>query len=243
MTCEDLQKYIEENFRFADSNVWSDSSIAAHVAACAGCRHFLKERQSLVKNLQLVRDSIGSLPESLDAAVLAGYRLFVAEREETARLRKPYFPLIARWGVVAALALTVAVTALFVHRKLNRLIVVPSPVRPSMTIPAVTAQTPTVRPQIREARRFVPPTRKHSVSPEARSVREVAPIPDDFRGLMYCDELSCNGAMDMIRVQLPPSMIARPSAPFRRTSGPVNADVLIGPDGIARGIRIEERQF
>jgi hypothetical protein len=55
--------------------------------------------------------------------------------------------------------------------------------------------------------------------------------------------LSCDGAMDLIRVQLPSSLLARPASAFRQTSGPVNADVLIGPDGIARGIRIEEPEF
>jgi len=49
--------------------------------------------------------------------------------------------------------------------------------------------------------------------------------------------------MDMIRVQLPSSLLARPASAFRQTGGPVNADVLIGADGIARGIRIEERDF
>jgi hypothetical protein len=55
---------------------------------------------------------------------------------------------------------------------------------------------------------------------------------------MYCDELSCGGAMDVIRVQLPASTAAL--APALSSGGPVFADVLVGSDGIARGIRVVE---
>lgn len=247
MTCEEVRKYIEENARSADPKVWSLSPVGAHVAICSACGQFVRERQSLRRNLRLVRESVGSVPESLDAAVLSSYRRFIAGREEVPRVSvgKPYFPMIVRWGVVAVVALTVAATALFVHRKPSKATAAPSPGRPyTTTIPAVLTPTPTARPQIRAAKRSVPQVRRRRRSLDARSVvRAVAPIPDDFRGLMYCDELSCGGAMDMIRVQLPSSMIARPNLAFRRTSGPVSADVLIGPDGIARGIRIEGREF
>jgi hypothetical protein len=60
---------------------------------------------------------------------------------------------------------------------------------------------------------------------------------------MYCDALSCPDAMDMIRVQLPASAMPKPLPGFVRTGGSVTADVLIGPDGIARGIRFEEIEF
>jgi hypothetical protein len=68
-------------------------------------------------------------------------------------------------------------------------------------------------------------------------------MPEGFRSLMYCDALSCPGDMDMIRVQLPASAMARQVPGFIQTSGSVTADVLVGPDGIARGIRLEEIEF
>jgi hypothetical protein len=68
-------------------------------------------------------------------------------------------------------------------------------------------------------------------------------MPEGFRSLMYCDALSCSGDMDMIRVQLPASAMARQVPGFIQTSGSVTADVLVGPDGIARGIRLEEIEF
>ena len=246
MNCEELRKYMEADARLSHPEFWFDSRTAAHVAACTACGQLVRERQSLRKSLELIRESIGSVPESPDAAVLAGYRHFIAERDQTTRVSvgKSHFPLLVRWGVVGGLALTVAITALFVHRKPAKTIVTPSPALPSPTIPAVVAQRPTVGPQIRAAKRVVPGMQWRSISRQGHSVvRAVAPIPDDFRGLMYCDELSCGGAMDMIRVQLPSSMIPRPNSAFRRAGVPVNADVLIGPDGVARGIRIEGREF
>ena len=57
---------------------------------------------------------------------------------------------------------------------------------------------------------------------------------------MYCDELSCVGAMEMIRVQLPSSRVAGLTPASTLPNGVIFADVLVGPDGIARSIRIEE---
>jgi hypothetical protein len=57
---------------------------------------------------------------------------------------------------------------------------------------------------------------------------------------MFCDELSCVGDMDVVRVQLPSAVVPRRASALPQPTGFVNADVLVGPDGIARGIRVEE---
>jgi hypothetical protein len=53
---------------------------------------------------------------------------------------------------------------------------------------------------------------------------------------MYCDQLSCSGAMEVIRMNLPASALGMQSP--LRTSNLVAADVVVGPDGVARAIRI-----
>jgi hypothetical protein len=63
------------------------------------------------------------------------------------------------------------------------------------------------------------------------------PVAADFRSLIYCDELSCGGLLAVIRVQLPASDVAHTPA-SNSPSDTVLADVLVGSDGIARGIRI-----
>jgi hypothetical protein len=54
---------------------------------------------------------------------------------------------------------------------------------------------------------------------------------------MYCDALSCGGTLQLIRVQLSSSAAAfEPAA--ASPEGAIYADVLVGSDGIARGIRV-----
>lgn len=241
MICEDIRKHIEDATKATE--LAPDSGVAAHIASCAECRQFVQERQSLGKSLQFVRESMGQVSESLDAAVLAGYRRFIAEREAIPRghMRKAYFPLLLRWGAVAVLVMLASGIAWYSTRKPTHANVIP-PTQPASTVAALVPQAASAA-QVRPVKRLVSPARKHSARSDVHRASTVASIPDDFRGLMYCDQLSCSGAMDVIRVQLPPSAIARPTSLFRQTGGPVNADVLIGADGIARGIRIEGREF
>lgn len=236
MTCEEIRTHMEQGRKTRE--FCSDSPFVAHLRSCAECSQFVEERQSLGKNLQLVRESMSAVPEALDAAVLAAYRRFMAEREAMSRaqVRKAYFPLRLRWGAVAALVLIASAIAFYSTGKPTRTMAAPP--APSSKAAAVMPQKAAAHPQIRPVRRTVSPAPR--VPP---STRTVASIPDDFRSLMYCDPLSCDGVMDMIRVQLPSSLLARPASTFRQTSRPVNADVLIGADGIARGIRIDEREF
>ena len=242
MTCEEIRTLIENGGKTGE--FWSDSGFAVHLRSCAKCSQLVEGRQSLGKNLRLVRESVSPVPESLDAAILAGYRRFMAEREATSgpHVRKAHWPLQLGWAVVVALVLIASAIAFYSARKPTRTVAAPPP--PSSTAAAVMPQKAAAHPQIRPARRTVSPVRKHAEgSGVPPATNTAASIPAYFRGLMYCDPLSCEGAMNVIRVQLPSSLLARPASAFPQTSGPVNADVLIGPDVIARGIRIEEREF
>jgi hypothetical protein len=243
MTCEDVRTHIENDARTAAAEFWSDSRVAAHIASCADCSQFAEERQNLAKSLQLVRESVSPVSMSLDAAVLANHRRFMAERQTAskAQIYRTRFPLFLRWGAVAALLMITGAIAWHSTRKPIKTIAAPPPVQPSSTTVAALPATRTAQPQIWPAHRLISPAHKHSAPTNAHpAARTVASMPDYFRSLMYCDELSCDGAMDMIRVQLPSSVLARPTSAFRPANGLVNADVLIGPDGIARGIRIDE---
>lgn len=243
MTCEDVRTHIENDARTAAAEFWSDSRVAAHIASCAECSQFAEERQSLAKSLQLVRESVSPVSMSLDAAVLANYRRFLGERQAAskAQMHKTRFPLFLRWGAAAALLLIAGAIAWYSTRKPIKTIAAPPPIQPSSTTVAAVPATQPAQPRIRSAHRLVSTAHKHSAPANLHpAARTVASIPDYFRSLMYCDELSCDGAMEMIRVQLPSSVLARPTSAFRSANGLVNADVLIGPDGIARGIRIDE---
>lgn len=244
MTCEDVKTQIE-NAKASETESWSEPRLAAHIASCAQCSHLVRDRQSLGKGLKLVRESLPPVSESLNATVLAGYRRFIAGRKVTSGqgVRQAYFPLLLRWGAITAFVLIAATIALYFTRKPVKTSV-PPPTQASLTASAAIPSSRVESPQVQPAKRLALPARKNTGRSGLRpATRILASMPDDFRGLMYCDELSCDGAMDMVRVQLPASVLARPTSVFHPASANVNADVLIGPDGIARGIRIEGREF
>jgi hypothetical protein len=60
---------------------------------------------------------------------------------------------------------------------------------------------------------------------------------------MYCDALSCPDTMDLILVQVPTTAMPGQISAFVDPSGSVTADVLVGADGIARGIRFEGEEI
>jgi hypothetical protein len=66
---------------------------------------------------------------------------------------------------------------------------------------------------------------------------QTEPPTSGFQSLMYCDPISCGGPMEMIRIQIPVSVVTRVPAP-RPSNGFVQADVVVGSDGVARAIRI-----
>jgi hypothetical protein len=244
MTCQELHSFFKDHPLVDAGLRFECGEMAEHVAACADCRRLVEEQKELAKSLQLVRESV-PISESLDAAVLVSYRKHFAERERsdlaTARRLRP--TAVMRWSVAAAAALVVA-ALLFSARK-PVVVTAPKAGQPIAALPreqVVTKSAPIAekhptRPVLAAVKQ------KHALRPLERpaisSPRVANPIPEEFRSLMYCDELSCAGAMDMIRVQLPSAMIARPVG-WMQTTSAVNADVLVGPDGIARGIRIVE---
>lgn len=237
MTCEDIRMQMESGVQAAEAEFWSDPRVATHIAACEACSHSMQQRQSLQKDIQLVREAVGPVSESLDAAVLASYRRIMAERS-AASLPVHNAHSHLGWSLVAALVLIATAVVVFSTRKPMRTM---APLaQPSLTTVAAVPQTPSAQPPIRSVGRIKTAARSHPVRSHVHPVtRTVASIPDEFRGLMFCDELSCGGGMDMIRIQLPASLVPRPVSGFQPTSGVVNAEVLIGPDGIARGIRID----
>jgi hypothetical protein len=60
-----------------------------------------------------------------------------------------------------------------------------------------------------------------------------------YSNLMYCDPVVCSGPMPVVRVRVPVQQAAPAADPGGGTGESyVNADVVIGPDGVARAIRV-----
>ncbi len=245
MTCEELHDYWESDLRVAISLLSDSAELAEHVATCPKCDLFITERKELEKQLHLVSSAGPEIPPSLDNAVLANYRRYMAERPSSAVSN----PVILRtnsrtalgWAAAMAFAVVVAYggTLLFIPRQhvwVDRQDTARQPVVPQAQR---MANKETARTQ--EITRKAPRSDGDSVkraNPASLAERDNS-FPARFQSLMYCDQISCPGAMDVIRVQLPSPVLGLTPA-SARTNGAVSADVLVGPDGIARGIRVVE---
>lgn len=244
MTCQELHSYFGDPLR-VDADLRANcAEVNQHIIDCADCTRFVESQRELRTSLRLARESAPQLPASLDAAVLANYRRHIAALNSSVNSipapRRPPFAAL-RWSGAVAVALLVTAIVYFSSRKT---VSTGSPTRTAQranlsqhaasnhsgTIVAPTTNRKT-KPDVASA------SRKHSaISP----ANVGSSLPAGFRSLMYCDELSCVGAMEMIRVQLPSSVVAGLTPASTPTNGVVFADVLVGQDGIARGIRIEE---
>lgn len=232
MTCQELRLYFEDPLR-PDAEFQVE---AEHLVHCAECARFIETQRQLGIDLRRLREALPTFPEKLDADVLANYRWNEINRPAVPN------PTTSRRRI-AVLCMTGAIVAMVL------VAVAVSSFRPR-------AATPTSRPQRSEltamSRSVVNPTANLSSSAEIKRSHPAMgrrsalrppttltlPLPN-FRSLMYCDELSCGGVMDVIRVQLPSAGIGLEPASTGGGST-VIADVLVGPDGIARGIRIVE---
>ncbi len=232
MTCEELRLYVHDAVR-ADGEFRVDPE---HLVHCAACTQFVEAQRKLAAGLRLMRQSVPQFPATLDAVVLANYRRHVRDYESSARstpLRRCF--IILSWGAAATALVLVAAFVFFPQRRA----VIPSTRTHAQDLSAgsrpVTANKTTVHLQTANARASHPARRER----QAPVVATLDSPSAGFRSLMYCDELSCGGAMEVIRLQLPSTAAALAPAAGSR-DGPVLADVLVGADGIVRGIRIVE---
>lgn len=234
MTCQEFRLYFADPF-YPDGERRFE---AEHLVHCADCVRFVEVQNELGAGLRLIRESVPELAASLDDAVLADYRKQIAEHPVPAHaiLRRRRFAVLC-WSAAALVMLASGI--LFFHGR-KAVTAITQPDLPQSVLapsPAVTVAVPT---RVSNPRRLHAASHRALRPPSAPPVNMPEdPLPAGFRSLMYCDELSCGGGLEVIRVQLSSSLTALPSAP-NSTNGAVFADVLVGPDGIARGIRIVE---
>jgi hypothetical protein len=233
MTCHELRLYFEDPLRM-DAEFPGE---AEHLAHCTECARLVEARRELGAGLRLVRESAPEASEALKAAVLANYRRRITGDPTLGRSRTRRFTVVA-WTTAAAVLALAGALLLHPARRLE-----------TSNSKKESAQRPIAETGTAEKGANRVPWTNSASSPKTRlrSARQPrrapkvattkTPASEDFRSLMYCDVLSCGGAMQLIRVQLPSSAAAfEPAAapPY----GAIYADVLVGSDGIARGIRV-----
>jgi hypothetical protein len=237
MTCNELRSHFEYEPLVDLASEIHDAAVAGHVSECLECARFVEVQKELALGIRLLRDSSPRVSATLDSVVLAQYRDRRAlSRDSKAKLwaRKPTIIALS-WGMAIA---AVVLIAIFVVPRQNN---VKTQVRPTPSQPVTAArveepQQAAVVPQTAKRRR--PRTVSLPQSQQALSSTSApVPLPDGFRSLMYCDALSCGGGMELVRVQLP-FQPAGVMPGVQQTPNVISADVLVGPDGVARGIRI-----
>jgi hypothetical protein len=237
MNCHELKSYFE-NISLMSADPSAESRMAEHIAGCPKCARFMEAQKELRTSLSLLRESVSSPTSNLDEMVLANYRKHVAglrTSSETATLRKRVLTTSLRWSLGLAAAMALAAVLLWPRRptgETNRPLTAP-PAISSVRLNASAQGPAPQKPRGEKRRNGVIKRTQPAVSAASMS----NPVPEGFRSLMYCDELSCGGAMDVVRIQLQPSEPGVMAA-AQQSSNVVSADVLVGADGVARGIRI-----
>jgi hypothetical protein len=247
MNCRELQPYLDGNSLAFDKADCAE--VTEHASSCANCRQIIETREETMARLRLLREAAPPFPASLDADVLANYRRQTATRQNSEGAPPRWRVGFAGWRLGIAVAATLLIFAtIFVLRNASLTSKVGSPRTKPTEVARVPKHAPPMSARPKPVRRnTVVAQRTQQRRPETAPTREasaaISPVrledsvPDGFRSLMYCDELSCDGGMEVVRVQLPsPAVGLMPASTV--SNRVVTADVLVGADGFARGIRI-----
>lgn len=190
--------------------------------------------------------------EDMSARAQALLRLSAGEAEPSAQLRSRVLSGFEKrmerknsaWSwfapVTAASVIVVVVLAAFGNWKSRAPQFVPSPMV-SGSIPDVPPQAPAGQALIEptKPKRAVHTRKQHHLTDSFVAKRAAAntelPIAQ-FDSLMYCDPFSCGDPMQVIRLEMPASSVGRAYRPLAR-NGFVNAEVIVGRDGMTRAVR------
>jgi hypothetical protein len=235
MNCQRLRQHTENSPDGAFFLDHLSAEILAHIEGCFECKDFVQQRRELALGLLRIREASPEVPQSLNAAVLTAFRQHVTiPRREHKPL--PKRGRVAIYSSSAALLVAAAVVAFLVlpGKKVAPNIQTLEAQQQIAVIPASKSDSQV---QIKEVTAHKQVIKKSSPPPAIS--HDQSSFPSGFSSLMYCDQLSCAGDMEIVRVQLSPAMLGLPAI---RTDAPgtIVADVLVGPDGIARGIRLEQ---
>jgi hypothetical protein len=247
MSCEEVRVYLEGGQSVETPLV--SRGLEEHIASCPKCAGFREEQEQLRASFDLMKEQAPSIPLSLDQKVLASYREHIRGLARARRPRRPArrFVLWALAGAsAAAFALAIAYGEIAWFTRARHAHPTSPPTRVVSEVPSTgeaatrpRASATRTAGKTRRTRRFAAREREQGGPPAQPAADSGFLSMGGFRGLMYCDELSCAGAMDVIRVEVPAEALG---VPLRASPGnePVAADVLVGPDGVARGIRVVE---
>ena len=206
----------------------------------------INEEQLLNRLLREVRAADDRIPSpDLEARVLAAWDA-EAEVKKGAGIPFPFSRAYYAFGIAAMLALAVALTAIrsaappSASTLSTEEAVRPSePVAPASAAAALPRGTPAfAASQLRRGRPVAP-------APAPLALRRGTPItpdapvaPMEFIPLVPMAESEMTGSFQIVRVQMPRASLGALTSPIYHPHEIVEADVLLGEDGMARGIHL-----
>lgn len=250
MKCSEFEIGIDDLLRAERNGSAPDSEAIAHVAECEACAALLASERQLSADLR----ELAASQRNEGASELSGQRLLAAFRAQAQEKRsaRPVWSLNWRWGAAAA---SLAVSALAIYATLHH---APRPVEQAMDRPtpqpvAVTTvnkppQTPDTS---RDAQKRTSSTRLSTVRNKARRPKnnqafaEPVEVVTAFYPIPYAAPLQPYESRRIVRVSVPPPALAALGLPMSLEPAlhPVDADVLVGEDNLARAVRfVRERR-
>jgi len=194
-------------------------SWSAHLRECPACAAAWDRQQNIALGLRRVAAEWARVeaPARVEGRLLQAFRAESGLARPTVRRARPWLGALT-WATAAATVLVLAVSLVRVHD--------PQSVAPNKRIPANAAILASAQ------------------SPDA-SPADSANLENGFVPLPNVEQLAPNEQADVVRLELPRSamMALGYEVNPERAAEPVEAEVIYGPDGVARAVRFLDDMF
>ena len=228
-----------------------DQAISAHARECASCGRWLESQTLVGSAMQSLRASTAELEAgpNVERALLLAFRDADFPSQQAA---EPGHAAPAAWklsrifefGAYAAVAAALIMAVFLGSRLLHDRRVQQHPSQAQNKVApqafgatAVNTATTEITPEAavtKEAKSRVFGVRVQTSPRELGKAETTASETDNYVALMLCDPLICSGDEHVVRMELPAATASTDGSAGR----PVLADVVIGEDGLVRGMRI-----
>ena len=249
MNCQDFEKSVLSLARnqLLDAAVRVES--LAHTEVCVRCAARLAEERALLDGVRLVVAEIAQeeAPARVEAALLAAFRA-QAERRDTSggqalpvKRRWGQWRMVAAWAAVVLLAVLLGVTWLKRGSDEQKQAVRQAPASPTpareVLVPNITANAGEHEKKFANAPTNARPAKPRRGSGQA--VMRESEMATQFYPLVEAGELAPLESGRVVRVEVPVSTLIAWGLPIaaESVSQSVQADLLLGQDGLARAIR------
>lgn len=248
MNCKEFENIVNDLARAKIINAEERAAGLAHAEICERCSARLSDERALSAGLKSLAasDERKAAPNNIEAALLTAFRARTPNPiRRRSRVQSGNWP---RWALAAA-AILIAFGFILYRSAQNE------------SRKDDVAQTPTPQPAVERENRIAqdeaePEPRRESRAPRNRRSNRSQPnsffIRDsitaysndieyltDFYPLNYGDDQTPMESGQLIRVQMPRSVLARFGLPVNveRANTPIKAELLVGEDGLAQAIR------